>query len=44
MADLVLPPIFKGKPINYDPRERFIAALMEKRGDYNIFHALRWIR
>lgn len=32
-------PIFKGKPINYDPRERFIAAFMEKRGDYNIFHA-----
>jgi succinyl-CoA synthetase alpha subunit len=32
-------PIFKGKPINYDPRERFIAAFMEKRGGYNIFHA-----
>jgi hypothetical protein len=32
-------PIFKGKPINYDPRERFIAEFMEKRGDYNIFHA-----
>jgi hypothetical protein len=32
-------PIFKGKPVNYDPRERFIAAFMEKRGDYNIFHA-----
>jgi succinyl-CoA synthetase alpha subunit len=32
-------PIFKGKPVNYDPRERFIAAFMEKRGDYNVFHA-----
>jgi len=32
-------PIFKGKPVNYDPRERFIADFMEKRGDYNIFHA-----
>src|SRR6516164_2575453 len=32
-------PIFKGKPINYDPRERFIAEFMEKRGDYNVFHA-----
>jgi succinyl-CoA synthetase alpha subunit len=32
-------PIFKGKSINYDPRERFIAAFMEKREDYNVFHA-----
>jgi succinyl-CoA synthetase alpha subunit len=32
-------PIFRGKPVNYDPRERFIAGFMEKRGDYNIFHA-----
>ena len=32
-------PIFKGKPVNHDPRERFIAAFLEKRGDYNIFHA-----
>ena len=32
-------PIFKGKPVNYDPREQFIAAFMEKRGDYNVFHA-----
>jgi hypothetical protein len=29
-------PIFKGKPVNYDPRERFIAVFMAKRGDYNI--------
>ena len=32
-------PIFKGKPVNYDPRERFIAEFMAKLGDYNIFHA-----
>lgn len=31
-------PIFRGKPVNYDPRERFIAEFMAKRGDYNIFH------
>ncbi len=31
-------PVFKGKPVNHDPRERFIAAIMEERGDYNIFH------
>src|SRR5207302_1867112 len=27
-------PIFRGKPVNYDPRERFIAEFMAKRGDY----------
>ncbi|MBW4985366.1 hypothetical protein KZZ07_22775 [Mameliella sp. CS4] len=32
-------PIFKGKPVNHDPRERFIAGFMKERGDYNIFHA-----
>jgi succinyl-CoA synthetase alpha subunit len=32
-------PIFKGKPVNYDPRERFIASFMAERGDYNVFHA-----
>jgi hypothetical protein len=31
-------PIFRGKPVNYDPRERFIAEFMAKRGDYNVFH------
>lgn len=31
-------PIFRGKPVNYDPRERFIAEIMEERGDYNVFH------
>ena len=32
-------PIFKGRPVNYDPRERFIANFMAERGDYNVFHA-----
>jgi citrate synthase len=32
-------PIFRGKPVNYDPRERFISTFMAKRGDYNVFHA-----
>ena len=32
-------PVFRGKPVNYDPREQFIAAFMTKRGDYNVFHA-----
>jgi succinyl-CoA synthetase alpha subunit len=32
-------PVFRGKPINYDPRERFIARYLEEHGDYNIFHA-----
>jgi citrate synthase len=31
-------PVFKGKPVNYDPRERFIAEVMAERGDYNVFH------
>ena len=32
-------PVFRGKPVNFDPRERFIATYMESRGDYNVFHA-----
>lgn len=32
-------PVFKGKPVNHDPRERFIATFMAERGDYNVFHA-----
>jgi succinyl-CoA synthetase alpha subunit len=32
-------PVFKGKPVNHDPRERFIAKFLAERGDYNIFHA-----
>jgi len=31
-------PVFRGKPVNYDPRERFIARYMEEHGDANIFH------
>lgn len=32
-------PVFRGKAINFDPRERFIAEFMDKRGNYNVFHA-----
>ncbi|ODR88293.1 CoA-binding protein [Sinorhizobium alkalisoli] len=32
-------PIFRGKPVNYDPREQFIAEYLSARGDYNVFHA-----
>jgi succinyl-CoA synthetase alpha subunit len=31
-------PVFKGKPVNHDPRERFIAQFMAERGQYNVFH------
>ncbi|WP_108610766.1 CoA-binding protein [Aminobacter sp. MSH1] len=32
-------PVFKGKPVNHDPREQFVASLVEEWGGYNIFHA-----
>ena len=32
-------PVFRGEAVNYDPRERFIAKVMEHKGEYNIFHA-----
>jgi hypothetical protein len=32
-------PIFRGKPTNFDPRERFVADHLEQHGNYNIFHA-----
>jgi len=32
-------PIFKGKPVNHDPRERFVAEYMARAGRYNVFHA-----
>jgi hypothetical protein len=32
-------PIFKGKPVNHDPRERFVAEFMARQGRYNVFHA-----
>jgi succinyl-CoA synthetase alpha subunit len=31
-------PVFKGQPVNKDPREVFIAGLFEERGEYNVFH------
>ncbi len=31
-------PIFKGKAVNYDPREVFVADLFKGRGEYNLFH------
>lgn len=31
-------PVFKGKRVNHDPREVFIADLYELRGEYNVFH------
>ena len=31
-------PVFKGKPVNHDPREQFVASMMTERGEYNIFH------
>lgn len=30
-------PVFKGKEVNYDPRERFVSALFEEKGVYNVF-------
>ncbi|MBF0621942.1 MAG: CoA-binding protein, partial [Magnetococcales bacterium] len=30
-------PVFKGKDVNYDPRETFVHDLFKSRGDYNIF-------
>ena len=31
-------PVFKGKPINVDPREVFVRNLFQQRGEYNVFH------
>jgi succinyl-CoA synthetase alpha subunit len=31
-------PVFKDKPVNYDPREVFIRDLFEQRGEVNVFH------
>ncbi len=31
-------PVFKDKAVNHDPREVFLWKLMEKRGEYNVFH------
>ena len=32
-------PVFRDKPVNHDPRERYIIEMLEKRGEYNIFLA-----
>jgi succinyl-CoA synthetase alpha subunit len=31
-------PVFKGRPVNIDPREEFVRKLFEARGEYNVFH------
>ena len=31
-------PVFKGQPVNTDPREVFIRQLFAERGEYNVFH------
>jgi succinyl-CoA synthetase alpha subunit len=31
-------PVFKDRPVNIDPREEFVRKLLEKRGEYNVFH------
>lgn len=31
-------PVFKDKPVNFDPREVFIAQLFDIRGEANVFH------
>jgi hypothetical protein len=30
--------VFRGKPVNTDPREAFVAQLMAARGERNLFH------
>jgi succinyl-CoA synthetase alpha subunit len=31
-------PIFKGQPVNTDPREAFLRELFRERGEHNVFH------
>jgi hypothetical protein len=31
-------PVFKDRPVNFDPREVFVAELFQRRGEYNVFH------
>jgi succinyl-CoA synthetase alpha subunit len=31
-------PVFKDRPVNYDPREVYVRELFAKRGEYNAFH------
>ncbi len=30
-------PVFRGKPENFDPRERFVSSIFDEKGIYNIF-------
>lgn len=32
-------PVYRGQPVNIEPREAFIADFFESRGEYNVFHA-----
>ncbi|MGE3623719.1 MAG: CoA-binding protein [Bdellovibrionales bacterium] len=32
-------PVFKGQPVNHDPREVYLEELFRKRGEFNVFHA-----
>jgi succinyl-CoA synthetase alpha subunit len=32
-------PVFKGRDVNFDPREVYVRELFERRGSYNAFHA-----
>jgi succinyl-CoA synthetase alpha subunit len=31
-------PVFKDRPVNYDPREVYVRELFARRGEYNVFH------
>src|SRR5258708_2153583 len=31
-------PVFKDRPVNYDPREVYVRELFQKRSEYNVFH------
>jgi hypothetical protein len=31
-------PVFKDRPVNFDPREVYVHELFRKRGEYNVFH------
>lgn len=31
-------PVFKDNPVNHDPREVYVRALVQERGEYNVFH------
>ncbi len=32
-------PVFKDKPVNFDPREVYVREVFQKRNEYNVFHA-----